>query len=519
MAFNFEHRRDVFMETGLPKSKQDFLNSRSEAAITLRKKSRYEALMNKRLKLTSSPTISTKSLDTLIQELDIHNLDSVKALRKALCNSQFDYAKLERFYPDIIDRLSPGLGGTHLEVTLEVAWCLTNIAGGSKGLVSNIAELIPRLAAYILNMENKIMAEQTCWVLGNLAAESKEIRDRIKEVCGLVKGITELLLLRTTSLSTVVCWTLCNLIRDHTPDASLFIEKGVLGIVLELTRRGCDKDECIESLWFLSYLSNNSGSPVYEQILMPENISAYLTILSTQHSSKILIPILRIIGNTLYYYEPAFSLINNSMLIDHLTKKLSSQEASVQRETAWIFSNIFSESISQVNLILQSPYAVQIISQLINLTSSHTQEVKNEAGIALYNLCERENSAYLMTVLNIGDIELLNFYLENIEYVPNWINYRLQDITDCDLLKVSIGFIQLILSYDTLCNIYVVPLALPEEIKLKANSRETCEVIEKCQMTFEGCDYRLSQNEELVRSMCRELIKEYFSEGGEFVFS
>jgi uncharacterized secreted protein with C-terminal beta-propeller domain len=207
------------------------------------------------------------------------------------------------------------------------------------------------------------------------------------------------------------------------------------------------------------------------------------------------------------------------MLIDHLTKKLSSQEASVQRETAWIFSNIFSESISQVNLILQSPYAVQIISQLINLTSSHTQEVKNEAGIALYNLCERENSAYLMTVLNIGDIELLNFYLENIEYVPNWINYRLQDITDCDLLKVSIGFIQLILSYDTLCNIYVVPLALPEEIKLKANSRETCEVIEKCQMTFEGCDYRLSQNEELVRSMCRELIKEYFSEGGEFVFS
>ena len=519
MAFNFEHRRDVFMETGLPKSKQDFLNSRSEAAISLRKKSRYEALMNKRLKLTSSPTVSTKSLDTLMQELDIHNLDSLKALRKALCNSDFDYAKLERFHANIINRLSPGLKGASLEITLEVAWCLTNIAAGSKGLVNDIAELIPRLSAYILNMENKIMAEQTCWVLGNLAAESNLIRDRIKGVCGLVKGITELLLLRTTSLSTVVCWTLSNLIRDHTPDASLFIEKGLLGIVLELTRRGCDKDECIEALWFLSYLSNNSGSQVYDQILMLENISAYLTILSTSYTSRMLIPILRILGNTLYYYEPAISLINNSILIEHLSKNLSFQETSVQRETAWIFSNIFSGPISQVHFILQSPYAVQIVSRLINLTNNHIQEVKNEAGIALYNLCERENSAYLMMVLNIGDIDLVKFSLIHIEYVPNWIHYRLQEITDCDLLKVSIGFIQLILSYDSLCKIYVDPLALPEQIKLKVNSRKTLNRIEKCQLTFEGFDYRLSQNEELVRKMCSELIKEYFSEGGEFVFS
>ena len=207
------------------------------------------------------------------------------------------------------------------------------------------------------------------------------------------------------------------------------------------------------------------------------------------------------------------------MLIEHLTKHLSSQEASVQRETAWLFSNIFSGPISQVHFILQTPYAVQIINKLINLTTSHTQEVKNEAGIALYNLCERENSAYLIMVLNIGDTDLVSFYLDNIYHVPKWMHYKLQDITDCDLLKVSIGFIQLILSYDSLCKIYVDPLALPEEIKLKINSRETCEVIENCQMTFEGCDYRLSQNEELVRTMCRELIREYYSDGGEFVFS
>ena len=123
------------MENGLPRSKADFLNSRSEASISLRKKNRYEALMNKRLKLTSSPSASSKSVDTILLELDIHNLDSVKSLRKELCNRDFDFLKLERYAPDIIQRISPGLEGAYSELSLEIAWCLTNLAVGSKSLV------------------------------------------------------------------------------------------------------------------------------------------------------------------------------------------------------------------------------------------------------------------------------------------------------------------------------------------------------------------------------------------------
>lgn len=502
------------MENGLPRSKADFLNSRSEASISLRKKNRYEALMNKRLKLTSSPSASSKSVDTILLELDIHNLDSVKSLRKELCNRDFDFVKLERYAPDIIQRISPGLEGAYSELSLEIAWCLTNLAVGSKSLVYKIAELIPKLASYILNLENKIMAEQACWVLGNLAAESEDIRDKIKQVCGLVKAITELLLLRTIPLSTVVCWTLCNLIRGHTPDASLFIEKGVVGIVLELTRRSCDQDECIESLWFLSFLTNNAGPEVYDQILHTENISSYLNILSTQHNARTVIPVIRILGNTLFYYEPASSLINNSMFINLLSQKLSSHDIAIQRETAWIFSNIFSGPIPQINSIIQSPYAQPIINELIQLIRSDIQEVKNEAGIALYNLCERDNSAYLTIVLNMGGVELLEFYINNVEMVPQWIKFKLQDITDCDLLKVSIGFVELVLCYDT-----KFPLALAEEIYMKGNSQETYEIIEKCQMMFEGFDFRLSPNEELVKRMCRDLIRQYFAESSEFEFS
>ena len=229
------------MHTHLPTSHSQFVEQTTNRAVSLRKAKRAQSFMHKRLKASFSPNPSI-SLEDAVAQLDVRSLGSVKTFRKLLCGPAVDYYHLYHLCPQVIDVLSPGLTNQKSELAYEVCWCFTNLALGPSFFTSKIAEYIPVFADFIIAPHNKMLAEQACWVLGNLAADRTQHRDAIKQVCRLLPALAQLLNYRIASLSTVTCWTLCNLVRGPNSDISLFLEAGALQPVVDLTCRHWTSD-------------------------------------------------------------------------------------------------------------------------------------------------------------------------------------------------------------------------------------------------------------------------------------
>ncbi|CAG9328922.1 unnamed protein product [Blepharisma stoltei] len=505
----FEHRKVTFMDTGLAKSANEFSTQRSQAVVTLRKQKRQESIRYKRLKQTTSPSCNL-SLDKVLNELDISKVSTVKNLRKLLSYQKFDFNKLVQMCPNIIEILTPGLNNPQSELAFEVSWCLTNLALGPSYLIMEISKLIPAISAFIINPVNKMLAEQACWVLGNLAADSFDLRNGIRQVCGLVKGISALLQFKIPSLSAITCWTLCNLIRGSNPDISLFVENGVIFPVLDLTQRDPNSDQCIEALWFLSLLTNNTSPEAFQQIFKEENISRFFLILSSANDPKLIIPILRIFGNAFLYY-PYIDYLFNRNFIELLIQFLSTESSQIQRETAWLISNIVSCPREYIDILMSSNLSNEILDLLIWLLDNDAGDIKAEAGIALYNICEVQSSKYLLRILRKKGERLISFYQEVINNVPMWLKLGIQAIYDVDLLKASLGFCQICFEFSIQNQ-----LDIPEETYSALNSSDLREALENCYFVFK--DLR-GQNEQFMKVFCSDLLKRYCEGNQGFTFT
>lgn len=489
---SFNKRNLDFMCIGAPKTSQELRSFRSTAAVTLRKERRHHFLMHKRLnKVNDSPGVSV-SLDSALQDLSLSNISSVKTLRKLLCSESLDLITLMQLRPNIIHELSKGLQMAKPELAYEVAWCMANLALGPPMLVNDINLYRSIFIEVVIIGENKALAEQSCWVLGNLAAENRAIREQIRNTPGLLKGMVHLLMLKSCSLNAVACWAMTNLIRGYVPDSKHFFEAGALSPVLEITHKPYSS-QVVESLWLLSFFTYSAPDEVYELIYAQANITDYLKYLDYE-DAKIIIPIIRILGNGFLMYPYFDYLFSTSEFSERLIKMVTNDHTQIKKESLWMLSNLI--TLCYIDNLMRF-YGGKLISVLCALVTDETEEIKTEAGIALYNLSEVYSSLYLPRILQCSSSSIFKFFVSNIQNVPVWVKFQIQVICDIDLLKVSLGFIALCLELNE-CPREAEELILCDDVR---------EAVEDCKFTLEKGQSRYSSSEAYIIQMCEHILK------------
>ena len=157
-----------------------------------------------------------------------------------------------------------------------------------------------------------------------------------------------------------------------------------------------------------------------------------------------------------------------------------------------MLSNIFSLEYSEPAMVY---IGEKVIKSLISLINDEIQEIKNEAGIALYNLAEVYESRYLQSISFCTTLNVFEYYVSNILNVPAWIKLKIQGIYDIDLLKVSLGFLLL----------YFQQNDKKKEIEEYLYSDDVKDAIEECQITIEKGKNNSSSSEDFIIQICIDL--------------
>ena len=157
-------------------------------------------------------------------------------------------------------------------IQYEAAWCLTNIATGTREQVQCLTEKgsVQRLIN-LIRSENDNLKEQAIWALGNIAGENTEYRDMVISY-GILPALLELI--STTTQLTILknaAWVLSNLIRGK-PQPPFEKISAAAPVIAKVVLTYDDKELLADCCWALTNLgesSNNKATIFIEQGLLP----------------------------------------------------------------------------------------------------------------------------------------------------------------------------------------------------------------------------------------------------------
>lgn len=476
--------RGNFMDTGLPKTADEYSEIRSAAQVSLRKCKRKDHIQNKRLQQCSSPPPIVP-----ISNLVFSSLDSIKCLRKLSSTPTFNFFELLDYHPSIIRTLGNNLNSKKDELVYEILWCLGNLVLGPPILVEQTSLYLDKFIEILIS-GNKLLAEQSCWVLGNIAAESSEKSAQITSKTEALRGMVNLLTLKNIRLASVAAWALCNLIKDRNLNFPLLFQFGILPATLDLITKPFSS-QVTEGLWLLSYLSAEPCLEIVTQVFTNEKLETFKAYLEFD-DSKVVLPIIRILGNGFVFSANLDSLFTDATFVYRVLRVFKIHDKQVKLEAIWMLSNLITHSYIEIVM----KYAGEdIIKCLLVEAKDDDQSLKTEAGIALYNLAETLNCFYLAQILDMGKMFLLTMYVNNVANVPTWLRLGIQSRNDVYLLQVSLGFIGLCLEC---CE-------LPYEMQQYVLSEEVKAVVEDCLVTM-GRSLKSSDDEKYIMQQCKYIL-------------
>ncbi|CDW78857.1 importin subunit alpha-2-like [Stylonychia lemnae] len=363
----------------------------------------------------------------------------------------------------------------------EAIWALTNLSIFSGSYEADFMEACEALlhilhSDKIDNLGSLLNLKQQCLkTLGNLAIDSEKMRHQIANFNGNgLKTIIDLIYFNRAPLTEQCFWTLNNFLIADFQYNQLCIQQGLCKAINNTIDKVQVKSEDLlsEMLWCLHYLIRNEEQVaqfVCEQIPnLHKKLAAELES-SVSITSNIVRPIINILGNIIplrleyghdLMYDEKFQTFILTILFQPDDQNL------YKKECLWVLSNILAgPSEHNFEFILENK---NLLEQIIHIASSQDYQVKKEALVTLYNLCENHQNRYLQKVMSKN---------------PSQAFFQvLQNYFTCDpyLLKVSISFCSLI------CEKY------PEQAIKLIQQENISEMIENIQ-------YKYEQNPELVQ--------------------
>lgn len=188
----------------------------------------------------------------------------------------------------------------------------------------------------LINSPNYEISEQAIWALGNIAGDSSELRDMVIDndaVEPLVSALSKENC--KESLKKNGIWALSNLCRNKNPLVDLTKIKALLPLFSKEIEQNkhSENETLIDACWAISYLTDGPNERIAE-IIKSLNLNDIVELLK-HPSSKVVVPVLRIVGNIVSGDDVQTQAILDCGLLSTLFDLIKSSKDTIRKEVCW----------------------------------------------------------------------------------------------------------------------------------------------------------------------------------------
>lgn len=283
--------------------------------------------------------------------------------------------------------------GAPEEQLLEAAWCLTNLASGEREEATAVLPAAALLVAHMGASSPGQVAEQCAWAVGNLAGEGPEVRGVLMDQ-GALPALTRLLLAGAappgpSSAARTAAWALSNLVKGPKPGAAVELMKGEKVPAALVTLLGSGNEElAVEVAWVVFFVTALWG-PAMDKLVTAGIVPPLVALLAASADPALLTPVSRIVGYLTTgpdaYTDSLFTAgqAHPGGLGGLLARLLDSPHRTLQKEAAWVVSNIAGGAGAHKDAVFSGP----LMPLLVRVLQSGPFNVRKEAAYAVGNVC------------------------------------------------------------------------------------------------------------------------------------
>ncbi|XP_066914725.1 uncharacterized protein [Clytia hemisphaerica] len=415
----------------------------------LRKNSRQTSIQSKRFRLEKplqaehydQEKVKMMTKNILRKGKDTQN--HLKYLRNAFAEScQNIDAFLE--VDNALYTLVGYLTGNNTTLQLEAVWCLTNITANEN---QNIETFVKATSAYLitfLKSGSVLLQDQSAWALGNMAADSHNIREILKAQ-GIVKPLTELVESDVGEVVKSSLFAICNLCKSLQSFVPLVFTPRFIKIIFKLLNCADTNIFIVGDIaWLLVHFSwNKSGCNLSMEYDFINVLMKRVKLLSpgTQEYLFVVLPSLRVIGNVIGNQEDVNNLQLDPSLFDDIVQTANTillrfrAKEYVIKECLWMVSNLFScpmEDHLSNEVVLRD--VQKVVFNIVSNFKSSNRDIQKEAAVCFCNLSHQPLMQHFKDILTSEDIVLI------------FMDFLRMD--DLDLIWISLSYFDLLLNED-----------------------------------------------------------------------
>jgi importin subunit alpha-2 len=397
---------------------EEMRRRRNETSVELRKQKKEEQLMKRRnveiidedeFDKCPSPeapqVISDLSLKDCLEAFNSGEIfKGAMGVRRVL-SQKHDQVPIDKVLASgLLPYLVQALSNASSKIRFEAAWAITNVTAGNSAQTWTAVNsgILPPIIT-MLSSESDELCEQATWCIGNMIGDSGELRNHVIKSGGLAPILT---LAQKPDVSVsfmrVLAWTLSNLGRHQRPEADIEALKAAKPLILQMAKHA-DKHVQQDAIWALAYMSDGSDDRI--ALVAEPAIIGDLVALVVRGDLATVAPALRALGNIATGDDDVTQkVIDSGLLSIALPNLLNSTKMSIQKEAAWLTSNIAAGPEKQI----QSLVFANIMPHIVRLLQIGEHRVRIECVWVINNYISGGNGDQIAYLINVGVVSALS---------------------------------------------------------------------------------------------------------------